>query len=135
MKGVSATQEWSQAIAMWTDCSLPTSPCRTASRIKLRCGAQRPCWLTARTTPRAVGELGEALALGEVEDERLLRQHVLVVLERRLDHRPAHLGMRRQVDDLDVVARQRRRDVVGRLGVGEELVAPRDRMRRASGSR
>ena len=53
-----------------------------------------------------VGQIGQPLADVEIDDERLLAQHVLAGLERGLDERRPHGGVRGDVDDLDVVAAQ-----------------------------
>ena len=103
----------------------PISPARTASRIQARCGAQRPFWLTARRTPFASARSQRRAPASRSTTKGFCDSTCLPARERRLDHRQPLGRVRRDVDDLDVVAGERAGDVVGRLGGGEELVAPR----------
>ena len=73
-----------------------------------------------------VGEVAEAGAGVEVEDEGLLREDVLTGGERGLDQGEAFGGVGGEVDDGDVVAGEGAGDVVGGLRRGEELVPAGD---------
>ena len=117
--GVPAIQPWSQWIADVERLHLADQP--GAHRLAHPGEVRRPAAVLVDREPHAlrVGEVAEPLAGVEVEDERLLRQHVLAGRERRLDHRQPLGRVRRDVDDRDVVARERAGDVVGRLGAGK----------------
>ena len=57
-----------------------------------------------------VGEIGERARAGDVEGERLLREHVLPRLERASDQLDAHARMRRDIHDVDAGMREQRVD-------------------------
>ena len=70
-----------------------------------------------------VGQVGQPLADVEVEDERLLAEHVFAGAEGGLDERRALGRMRRDIDDLHIVAGEHLPIVVGDIGVGIKFVA------------
>ena len=65
-------------------------------------GAQRPFWLTANASPRRSPSSTSSRAVSRSARERLLREHVLARRERLPDDRGAHVGVRGDVDDLDL---------------------------------
>ncbi len=72
-----------------------------------------------------VGEFDQPLACVEIDDKRLLRQHMLAGLQRRFHQRHALHWMRRDVEHLDIVAAQQALEIVGGNGIRVEFVATR----------
>ena len=71
-----------------------------------------------------VGQIGQPLADIQIEHKRLLAEHMLARPQRGFDDRRPLGRMRRDVDDLDIVARQHIFDVVGRDRIRIKLIAP-----------
>ena len=110
---------------MWQDWTSPISPARTASRIQERCGAHRPFWLTARTTPFSSARSASRAPASRSStkgfcDSTCFPASSAVSISAS---RSAGCGVRSTTAISSRVSV--RCDVVRRLGVGKELVAPR----------